>query len=421
MRDLLSRTTIEAEDWRKTGNIYPIKFAEEVWYNKEKDLFGYRHTEHIVRNYSSGKTGTFWRTTHAVSVRKTKAGYYLKKQFDPKKKTIHTFRVFDIYGLPMALVGQPEFKEWFSMPSFKESSLLSYYAAPESPWKASLLLPHLLTCETVPEFVASTFGKTRVRKDLVKAVAKATLREIEVAYLARGTMPVDWIVSSLNKANENEGRSRYYRSVSSSAHRGLRSAFKVARPKTKKDILDDIVTNDIHRWQRWAIDISNGSDIINEIPPERLQSKEVKTLRDIHDVIYENYSSRKAAQMPEVKGKIAGFKKELHDLKINDMKIVVATSSYDLLDWGDEMRNCIGGYGSYVKGNEKILAAVFEGPKLIANMEINYNQDEWKLNQLLGKCNQALPENPRNSIIQELRNRNVDTSNYWGDQRVHVY
>lgn len=83
-------------------------------------------------------------------------------------------------------------------PSFKEIYPLGeYYGA-----KSSVAIPQQIRglvrgAEDVQQLTKNLFGKTRYRKDLVKAVGNATLYELFIAWQFRGLVPVDWIVEFL--------------------------------------------------------------------------------------------------------------------------------------------------------------------------------------------------------------------------------
>ena len=100
------------------------------------------------------------------------------------------------------------------IPTFSELfPLAQHYGAHSYSYIPVGLRSAMIGAENVQEFTRRAFGKTRYRRDLVKAVASATLKDVENAWQFRGLVPIDWIVDLL-RGRQWEGRNSHQNIIS---------------------------------------------------------------------------------------------------------------------------------------------------------------------------------------------------------------
>lgn len=105
-------------------------------------------------------------------------------------------------------------KTFPEIPKFSELfPLAQHYGAHEYNYVPVGLRSAMIRAENVQEFTRRAFGKTRYRRDLVKAVASATLQDVENAWQFRGLVPIDWIVDLL-RGRQWEGRNARQNAIS---------------------------------------------------------------------------------------------------------------------------------------------------------------------------------------------------------------
>lgn len=408
----------EAEDHNVdpyNTNFRIARSSTEVWRNEEKDTFSLLRSSFVHKTQPSGKISKYWRRESAFTLRRTNSGYLVSTNFEPRKKSFASERIIP-EALPshheykfMMMRKSPEFRAWLKEFDSYDRPLFEHYAIKETAigdMRKSPLFPAMYRNETVRGFVADSFGKTRVRKDLVREAAKANIFALEPLWAVRGIVPVDWMVDALKEHNFNQKGYDDYRL------RTFRNLMGHVRPATQKQMMKDVIHSG-YESARLLRDIGAYMARIDEVPEDVLNSTEVVSLKNAHDKLAW-YFRRKKMHQNVYKGEIEGFKEQVHEQVIGDMKIVVATHSDQVYDWGDRMSNCISSYAYQIPHANVILAAVFSGSKLVANLELNMQKDTWKLNQLLGRFNEHLEDDIRNPLEKFFEEKGVDVSNYWG-------
>jgi hypothetical protein len=292
------------------------------------------------------------------------------------------------------------------------------------------------------DFVAATFGKTRMRKDLVKACAKTYPEVVALAADFRGMVPIDWIVNFLRL---HEGMER--QAPNGRWNLNLRPILRNLDVRSYRGLLNTPV---------WYRDWMELVDVLQARRSEygrfRMPTGErARTWHELHDLclVRHNYArggfingrnnvigghARITYEPPAPPAnepvKLVGPAKELHNMVFDDYKIVCATETDQLREWGKEMRNCIGGYTHQAKNGGSVFGAVYKAEKLIANFEIakNYRkadatelESSWRVNQLLGKTNITLSDDVRQPIEKAMEAVGVEIPvGYWGDTRQAV-
>lgn len=275
-----------------------------------------------------------------------------------------------------------------AFPMTKAYELSSYEQMPKG-------LRGAFRVQDVQSFTKELFGKTRYRKDLVKAVAQADVSGVALALQFRGLVPVDWIIRLLLLYP------RTARRYSNLDYSGLRPLLKRLDPRSLRYLTQ-------HRAEpymltelsRWAIRIGRRRDL----------ALLVRSWDELHDQIggtgRPEYVWRNE-QIPQTK-----FAKKLDGLSTESgLRIVTPSETATLNNWSEVMGNCIRGYSGSAVAGRLTLVGVYQGDKLVANLEIT---NSGRLNQLLGKHNQKLPDDQKAEIIELLAKNDVTVNEYWG-------
>jgi hypothetical protein len=278
-------------------------------------------------------------------------------------------------------------------------------AGPES-IATNLWLP--LQKNDVFEMTTFAFGKTRYRKDLVKAVAQADPNAIAIAIDFRGMVPTDWIINFLRNNPRNEQRGAPPVSVPS-----IRQYLFPLEPRSLRRLLQTEV------GPNQAGSLYGISDAVRS-PRTRPQPGFVRNWGEFHDNIYgirrgdNRWQARNLGEDQRYVGdiKVVTKAEPLDNLQIGTMTVVLPGHTDMLRVWGSEMRNCIGSYSAHALGGHSILGGIYEGDKLIANFEI---KKDGTLKQLLGKCNQPMPKDKRAAVVDKFNELGYTCKAFWGD------
>ena len=104
-------------------------------------------------------------------------------------------------------------------------------------------------------------------------------------------------------------------------------------------------------------------------------------------------------------------------MEFEEFKFIIPKSSEDLMDWGSEMHNCIGGYAYRVKqGNIKIIG-VYKNSKLTYNISINGKN----INQFYGFSNSEPPEEDKLKVLKFLKEKNIINESPKGKPLVDIF
>jgi hypothetical protein len=271
----------------------------------------------------------------------------------------------------------------------------------------NLFLP--LQKKDVFEMTTFAFGKTRYRKDLVKAVAQADPNAVAIAIDFRGLVPIDWIINFLRN-NPRDERGAPPVSVPS-----IREYLFPLEPRSLRRLLQTEV------GPQQAGSLYGINDVVRSART-RPQPGFVRTWGEFHDNIYgirrgdNRWQARNLGEDSRYSGdiKVITKAKPLENLQIGTMTVVLPEHTSVLQAWGSEMRNCIGSYGSHAIGGHSILGGIYEGDKLIANFEI---KKDGTLKQLLAKCNQPMPKDKRDAVVDKFKELGYTCTTFWGDQQ----
>jgi PcfJ-like protein len=264
---------------------------------------------------------------------------------------------------------------------------------------------------TYQDFLMSAFGKPRYRKDLVKAVAKNSLFTIAKLQPLATTVPVDWIVDALNAHPTTQKECLDYQQAYMTVRLGrdvklLLSHAPITRQRQLvHDLLEidhPIIFHDILR--AYNIIVENNVDCNPGFKVSRWSELDTNLSR-----LHRKLSSvNKPIPQRKIHKKSHGVTTE------NGLKIITAQDTATLLHWGDIMNNCVGTYGQPAQAGTSVIAGVFDGGVLIANIELTKNGT---IKQLLGRRNSSLEYSTQEDILDALLKAEViKTKNqaFWG-------
>lgn len=293
---------------------------------------------------------------------------------------------------------------------------------------------HILSTFRDPRtLTAYLFGKSRVRKDLVKAVASTDISGINhltFAALFRDLVPVDWLVYFLQRNVITEADAmRAFRMFgphewlpNSRAGRKLRKAILSIDPKNYRRILrsEFAVTNQILADTFLLCDHTR-PDLADTWP--RHATGRIRSVNELHDAMVDVTNMRVARgdhvhdnvlparyESIETKNRKDKLWLSLKDSTIGKYQVILPSKSEDLEDWGNYMHNCIGSYRRYINDSDRVLGAIKDDERIVACFEVL----DGRLNQLLGRFNQTLPDEQRLLFHEAFKSRGVDVSYYTG-------
>jgi len=124
-------------------------------------------------------------------------------------------------------------------------------------------------------------------------------------------------------------------------------------------------------------------------------------LKFIHDYI--SVEARKIEKEPIDYSEIIKKYSEINNLKIKDFSIEIPPNSHKLIEYGQLMSNCIGGYSNYMKNPNNLILSVYKSGKLKYNIAISNK----KIHQFYGERNSKPDENEFKEISQLLIEKNL--------------
>lgn len=229
-------------------------------------------------------------------------------------------------------------------------------------------------------FLDSAFGKTRYRRDLLKAVAEShSMIHVATARQFRGLVPVDWIVDALGQWS-HQGESVLARGERTDIEAIRRIAQWVdlgSRKRLMRDLFldstpDFAVTDSIRSAKTLA-----GHGLF--------ELGKVKNWSELHDVLA--VKSRTAGKINRPIPQKHKYLKAIDGTTVGNWSIHSAKDTHTLEAWGGQMSNCIGSYSGSAISQRTLLFGVFEDEKLVGNVEVS---TEGRVVQLVGRFNGRL-------------------------------
>lgn len=261
---------------------------------------------------------------------------------------------------------------------------IAYPVLREAPhWDAVTGMSQALRQRDLQGFVRVGFGNGRYRKDLVKAIASAkSLNGTWLAHELRTTFPIDWLIpiipSVRNSYEEMRHIKSFMRALPASNARRLLMALE-------GDLPAFAVSDTLRSW----------SQILRLNPDYTLGDYRFTNWNDAHD-----HLSREAGKVERADQKIkpTSLGKRFDGKSQDGITLVHPKSTWELIDWGRDMHNCIGGYDHAALSGSSVLFAVMRGDRMIGNMEMT---PKGSIRQLVGDYNRPLPEEDQR-IVREL-------------------
>lgn len=121
---------------------------------------------------------------------------------------------------------------------------------------------------------------------------------------------------------------------------------------------------------------------------------DVASFKELHDYAAKEWSKIKnpCVVFEYKKGAV-----EIDNATVGDFKIVLPKNSYELIDWGQKMSNCVGSYSSLIKNNNCLVLGVEKGGELKYNIEIRGGA----IGQFYGPRNSSPPLEDK-SVVEEF-------------------
>lgn len=238
-----------------------------------------------------------------------------------------------------------------------------------------------LTAPDANALTLSMFGQRNYRKDLTRSVGglleyapnDLTTYSLKAGMAVKGLVPTDWIVPWLPRIVREVNRPELSR------HFDVTQTRRFFRQMSEKQ-LRRLLTTDGSLFGL-GDSVSLFQRIQVKDPTYLLSDVKLTSFKDLHDILSRDERRMKEARI-EIKytGKATKFPGQY-----GDYRIVAPTDTWDLMDWGGVMNNCISGYGRRAATGDVLLYAVYDAEnKMVANMELD---PKGNVKQLLGKHN----------------------------------
>ena len=272
--------------------------------------------------------------------------------------------------------------------------------------------------------VKSTFsglGEIRSMNRLVAAIFTVrALRHFDPNFLAKLDDPIDlWCGDISGKMREADMVSEFFR-IFGATSKNYEMVFK--KKVLTEDLIDVANFGPEDNYPVIEDNVRLLSDILRmfkDIKSRRLQAAIKEHLKghdmnimEFHDYVDFEYAKIRQENVQIKVPQLAQFEGVVSP----EMTCVAPTWTHDLVRWGAEYNICIGSYSRRVLSGDTYCVG-FRKPDgtFWGFAEINKSM---VLNQLLGKHNHHLDDEPRKAIESYLKDKGVNVSiNYWGAPR----
>jgi hypothetical protein len=261
---------------------------------------------------------------------------------------------------------------------------------------------------TEMEYTKTLFGKKNYRKDLVKAVAETKeLQKIFFARAFRNQVPVDWIVTFLQKAKDTQNfpeltkehlktLTKCLKAISLTSRRRLLTELGKSqknlyvpeqnagdgRPRRRPNAMPPIY---------YVMDTLNFASMLT---PEALAGVQFSSWKELHDALIDlDHTQRYGnAVIPEtpLSKKISAIPAE------EDFAIILPQDTNELRFWGKTMHHCIGTYANYAASGKNIFIGIIKEGEMIGNAQLDPSSR--RCVQILGKRNRHLEPSDLNKV-----------------------
>lgn len=266
---------------------------------------------------------------------------------------------------------------------------IAYPVLREAPhWDAVTGMSQALRQNNVQDFTRVAFGNTRYRKDLVKAIAGApNLNGVWLAHELKTTFPIDWLIPVVRADIPTSG----------AEIRKIKSFMRWLPEYAGKRLLHEWGNDDRPRMGGWGYleedTLKSWAAILKEKPNYNLGAYRVTNWRDLHDHLARELTKIGREDREITPTKLA---KKLDGKSADGIRLVHPKTTHELIDWGRDMHNCIGGYDREAMSGRSVLFAVMRGDEMIGNMELT---PKGSIRQLVGDYNRPLDARVRNTVM----------------------
>jgi hypothetical protein len=264
-------------------------------------------------------------------------------------------------------------------------------------------MTQLLAQPSIQDYTRAFYGSKYYRKDLVRGVANRGWLAVggnQYLMMTKGfapLIPTDWIAKGLLDLEEP-----VFHTLASGAtdvrhdYRDYRRLLRTASPKQVRMLWRDSAAR---AAESWAItDTFRSWDQIRGFDPTyRLDGIVFSDWKTLHDVLAED---RRRIRERNV---VIEHSEEWKSLEgqYGEYTVLLPKDTHELISWGGQMANCIGGYTYDAIRNSTYLYAVLKGGKMICNMEIMPDRPKGgtpELRQMVGKHNSTLSKEDHDAI-----------------------
>lgn len=251
---------------------------------------------------------------------------------------------------------------------------------------------------TEMDYTKTLFGKRNYRKDLVKAVAETdSLSKIFFARSFRNHVPVDWIVSFLQKTKDAKNfpqlekmhlvNLRKLLPLLSLTHR-RRLLTELSKPKNMANQELPVARGRNRNRNMLATSyIADTLSFISRVNQDAISELNFSGWKELHDLIVELENTQRYgnAKIPETP-----LSKKIAALPTTDeIVIILPEDTKELRFWGRSMNHCIGSYSYDAASGRNVFIGILKNGEMIGNAQLDPSSQ--RCIQILGKHNAHLP------------------------------
>lgn len=259
--------------------------------------------------------------------------------------------------------------------------------------------------DNIHNIVKALYGVTNYRRDLVKAVASARLDYINMLYVFKGIVPIDWMIEALNASPRRDDRNVHAAtSLNRESARNFRRVVKQMSGPRRRALILGLARGETNRML-----ISDTFSAFKQRVDVNDETRAARTFRELHDAVYNmrraqgHYYAAPVQEVKPIKIKKTAIAKAVEALEIEGLRFVCPETSELMQEWGNYMHNCIGSYAYSAKSGAGVYVGVYQGDTLVANLELKpTSETNFDLRQILGKYNRDLDKDLYDQIVLGL-------------------
>jgi hypothetical protein len=245
-----------------------------------------------------------------------------------------------------------------TFPSIREIYKYHNYLPTEIP---KIFSPILRKAKSVSDIVKAIYTKKYKKgyEYLLRAIETEESRSdfwsrVTLHYTLRGLLPFEYIVDITEK----------------NPHMGLNFSY----PQPSKEYMKyrkffkSFTANQLHKFllEGTLQELWDTMSMIEQYK-ERIPIPKIYNLHELHEFYSKELDKLRHKDFPLMNPPIA---KEIDNIHLDGMVLVIPKTSHELLSWGRQMNNCIGSYGMRVGERGRLLIGVTREGKLVYNIEV---------------------------------------------------